>query len=119
MRYSVFAGGKRLRPMLTLAAAAAVEARSLTGCATFDVAPAGPAIEAALPAARDRMIHLFADSRRSPGDGLLHLGEDERRCVVYGDGIAILAGDGLHAEAPCPRARAGDGRSDPAAAGSR
>src|SRR3954449_13395266 len=35
MRYSVFAGGKRLRPMLALAAAAAIEARSPEGLRHF------------------------------------------------------------------------------------
>jgi len=89
MRYSVFAGGKRLRPMLTLAAAAAVEA----GPAGLDLAlPAACAIE---------MIHTYSlihDDLPARDDDTLRRGRATLH-VVYGDGIAILAGDGLHAEA--------------------
>jgi geranylgeranyl pyrophosphate synthase len=89
MRYSVFAGGKRLRPMLTLAAAAAVDSR-----------PA--AIDLALPAAcAIEMIHTYSlihDDLPAMDDDTLRRGRPTLH-VVYGDGIAILAGDGLHAEA--------------------
>jgi len=89
MRYSVFAGGKRLRPMLTLAAAAAIDA----GPAAFDLAlPAACAIE---------MIHTYSlihDDLPAMDDDTLRRGRPTLH-VVYGDGIAILAGDGLHAEA--------------------
>jgi len=104
MRYSVFAGGKRLRPMLTLAAAAAVEARRPEGLRrSSDVAPGlGPAIEAALPAAcAIEMIHTYSlihDDLPAMDDDTLRRGRATLH-VVYGDGIAILAGDGLHAEA--------------------
>jgi geranylgeranyl diphosphate synthase type II len=89
MRYSVFAGGKRLRPMLTLAAAAAVDARD----AMFEAAlPAACAIE---------LIHTYSlihDDLPAMDDDTLRRGRPTLH-VVYGDGIAILAGDGLHAEA--------------------
>ena len=87
MRYSVFAGGKRLRPVLTLAAADAID-RS-----TFDLAlPAACAIE---------LIHTYSlihDDLPAMDDDDLRRGRPTLH-VVYGDGIAILAGDGLHAEA--------------------
>ena len=87
MRYSVFAGGKRLRPMLTLAAAAAVD---------------HAAIDAALPAAcAIELIHTYSlihDDLPAMDDDTLRRGRATLH-VVYGDGIAILAGDGLHAEA--------------------
>ena len=87
MRYSVFAGGKRLRPVLALAAAQAVDAS---------------AIELALPAAcAIEMIHTYSlihDDLPAMDDDTLRRGRPTLH-VVYGDGIAILAGDGLHAEA--------------------
>ena len=89
MRYSVFAGGKRLRPMLTLAAAAAVDDRT----AAIDLAlPSACAIE---------LIHTYSlihDDLPAMDDDTLRRGRPTLH-VVYGDGIAILAGDGLHAEA--------------------
>jgi geranylgeranyl pyrophosphate synthase len=89
MRYSVFAGGKRLRPMLTLAAASAVDPRD----AMFEAAlPAACAIE---------LIHTYSlihDDLPAMDDDTLRRGRPTLH-VVYGDGIAILAGDGLHAEA--------------------
>lgn len=89
MRYSVFAGGKRLRPMLTLAAAAAVAQQS----AAIDLAlPAACAIE---------LIHTYSlihDDLPAMDDDTLRRGQPTLH-MVYGDGIAILAGDGLHAEA--------------------
>jgi geranylgeranyl diphosphate synthase type II len=89
MRYSVFAGGKRLRPMLTLAAASAVDGRD----AMFEAAlPAACAIE---------LIHTYSlihDDLPAMDDDTLRRGRPTLH-VVYGDGIAILAGDGLHAEA--------------------
>ncbi|HZP49149.1 MAG TPA: farnesyl diphosphate synthase [Vicinamibacterales bacterium] len=87
MRYSVFAGGKRLRPMLTLAAAEAVDR---------DAAPR------ALPAAcAIEMIHTYSlihDDLPAMDNDTLRRGRPTLH-VVYGDGVAILAGDGLHAEA--------------------
>ena len=133
MRYSVFAGGKRLRPMLTLAAAAAVEALSPEWRHTQDAAQRStgsvaqppsrgsgepgrgspddrasggggfsPAIEAAMPAAcAIELIHTYSlihDDLPAMDDDTLRRGRPTLH-VVYGDGIAILAGDGLHAEA--------------------
>ena len=98
MRYSVFAGGKRLRSVLALAAADAV---SRTG-----VAPAfEPALDAqalALPAAcAIELIHSYSlihDDLPAMDNDMLRRGRPTLH-VVYGDGIAILAGDGLQAEA--------------------
>jgi len=94
MRYSVFAGGKRLRPILTLAAADAV-ARS-TG-STQDVASS-----LALPAAcAIELIHTYSlihDDLPAMDNDTLRRGRPTCH-VVYGDGIAILAGDGLQAAA--------------------
>jgi geranylgeranyl diphosphate synthase type II len=84
MRHSVFAGGKRLRPLLCLAAAEAC----------------GGAIEAALPAAcAVECLHTYSLIH----DDLPCMDDDDfRRGVptchkVYGDGIAVLAGDALQA----------------------
>jgi geranylgeranyl diphosphate synthase type II len=90
MRYSVFAGGKRLRPILTLAAADAV-ARS-TG-STQDVAS-----HLALPAAcAIELIHTYSLIH----DDLPALDNDDLRrgqptChKQFGEATAILAGDAL------------------------
>jgi geranylgeranyl diphosphate synthase, type II len=94
MRYSVFAGGKRLRPILTLAAADAI-ARSMGSIprVAFDLAlPAACAIE---------LIHTYSlihDDLPAMDNDTLRRGRPTLH-VVYGDGIAILAGDGLQAAA--------------------
>ena len=94
MRYSVFAGGKRLRPMLTLAAADAI-ARS-------EQESVDAAFELALPAAcAIELIHTYSlihDDLPAMDNDTLRRGRPTLH-VVYGDGIAILAGDGLQAEA--------------------
>ncbi len=95
MRYSVFAGGKRLRPILTLAAADAV--------ARLGVAQVvGPALDLALPAAcAIELIHTYSlihDDLPAMDNDTLRRGRPTLH-VVYGDGVAILAGDGLQAEA--------------------
>jgi geranylgeranyl diphosphate synthase type II len=96
MRYSVFAGGKRLRPILTLAAADAVR-RSGTPHTPTDIVNA-----LALPAAcAIEFIHTYSlihDDLPAMDNDMLRRGRPTLH-VVYGDGIAILAGDGLHAEA--------------------
>ena len=106
MRYSVFAGGKRLRPALALAAADAV-------------AGPGPAVQLALPAAcAIELIHTYSlihDDLPAMDDDTLRRGRPTLH-VVYGEGIAILAGDGLHAEAFSLLARAPD-TTDAAIAG--
>jgi geranylgeranyl pyrophosphate synthase len=92
MRYSVFAGGKRLRPLLTLAAADAVGDRS------SDV----DRLAAALPAAcAVELIHTYSlihDDLPAMDNDTLRRGRPTLH-VVYSDGVAILAGDGLQAEA--------------------
>ncbi len=103
MRYSLFAGGKRLRPSLTLAAADAV-------------APGDERAQAAaLPAAcAIELIHTYSlihDDLPAMDDDALRRGRPTLH-VVYGDGLAILAGDGLQAEAFALLAR------EPAAPGS-
>jgi geranylgeranyl pyrophosphate synthase len=100
MRYSVFAGGKRLRPILTLAAAVAVDDRRPEG--TNVATDISAAFDAALPAAcAIELIHTYSlihDDLPAMDDDTLRRGRPTLH-VVYGDGIAILAGDGLHAEA--------------------
>jgi geranylgeranyl diphosphate synthase type II len=92
MRYSVFAGGKRLRPTLTLAAADAVARTSLRREVAALALPAACAVE---------MIHTYSlihDDLPAMDNDTLRRGRPTLH-VVYGDGIAVLAGDGLQAEA--------------------
>lgn len=82
MRYSVFAGGKRIRPALTLAAAAAV------GCAERRVLPAACAVE---------LIHTYSlihDDLPAMDDDDLRRGKPTNH-RVFGEATAILAGDAL------------------------
>jgi geranylgeranyl diphosphate synthase type II len=86
MRYSVFAGGKRIRPVLMAAACEAV------GGHPADVLPAAAAIE---------MIHSYSlihDDLPAMDDDDLRRGKPTNH-KVYGEAIAILAGDGLLTEA--------------------
>jgi geranylgeranyl diphosphate synthase type II len=86
MRYSLLAGGKRIRPVLALATAEAL------GRDPEDVLPLAAAIE---------MLHTYSLIH----DDLPAMDDDELRrgkptChVAYGEDVAILAGDGLFAEA--------------------
>jgi len=85
MRHSVFAGGKRLRPILAMEAA---RMTSETGAIPSGAANLGAAIE---------MIHTYSLIH----DDLPALDNDDLRrgqptChVVFGEAIAILAGDAL------------------------
>ena len=94
MRYSLLAGGKRLRPLMALAAAEAVAERQ--------GAPPGTAVTAALPAACAlEFIHTYSlvhDDLPAMDNDTLRRGRPTAH-VVFGDGIAILAGDGLLTEA--------------------
>ncbi|MDP2056093.1 MAG: polyprenyl synthetase family protein [Acidobacteriota bacterium] len=94
MRYSLMAGGKRLRPLLVLAGAEAV-AQALGGSEAA-------ARDAAMPAACAlEMIHTYSlihDDLPSMDDDDLRRGRPTSH-VVHGEGMAILAGDGLQAEA--------------------
>jgi geranylgeranyl diphosphate synthase type II len=86
MRYSLLAGGKRIRPVLALATAEAV------GMDRHEVMPLAGAIE---------LIHTYSLIH----DDLPAMDDDELRrgrptChVTFGEDVAILAGDGLYAEA--------------------
>ena len=94
MRYSVMAGGKRLRPVLTLAAAEAIATRQQVSLED--------ARQLALPAAcAIEMIHTYSlvhDDLPAMDDDVLRRGRPTLH-VVYGEGFAILAGDGLQSEA--------------------
>ncbi len=94
MRYSLMAGGKRLRPVLVLAGAESV-AQALGGSEAA-------ARDAAMPAACAlEMIHTYSlihDDLPSMDDDDLRRGRPTSH-VVHGEGMAILAGDGLQAEA--------------------
>ena len=86
MRYSLLAGGKRIRPVLTLATA-----RS-TGLDPESVLPAAAAIE---------LVHTYSlihDDLPAMDDDDLRRGRSTSH-VKYGEDVAILAGDGLFAEA--------------------
>ena len=94
MRYSLLGGGKRLRPLLVLASADGVaQAIGASEAASRDAAmPAACAIE---------MIHTYSlihDDLPSMDDDELRRGRATSH-VVHGEGMAILAGDGLQAEA--------------------
>ncbi len=86
MRYSLFAGGKRIRPALCLAAAAAC------GGARADAIPLACAIEC---------IHTYSLIH----DDLPAMDDDDYRRgkltnhKVFGEGIAVLAGDALLTQA--------------------
>ncbi|MSO35591.1 MAG: polyprenyl synthetase family protein [Acidobacteria bacterium] len=94
MRYSLMAGGKRLRPLLVLAAAEGVaQATGSSEVAARDAAmPAACALE---------MIHTYSlihDDLPSMDDDDLRRGRLTSH-KVHGEGMAILAGDGLQSEA--------------------
>jgi len=82
MRYSLFAGGKRVRPILAIAAAEAV------GVKTADLLPIAGSLE---------LIHTYSLIH----DDLPAMDDDDFRrgrptChKAYGEAVAILAGDGL------------------------
>ena len=92
MRYSLDAGGKRLRPILTLAAAEAVAGDANAERALALALPAACAVE---------LIHTYSlihDDLPAMDDDALRRGRPTNH-VVYGEGMAILAGDGLLTEA--------------------
>jgi geranylgeranyl diphosphate synthase type II len=86
MRYSLLAGGKRIRPVLALATAHAV----------------GLKLEQAMPlAATLELIHTYSlihDDLPAMDDDDLRRGQPTCH-VAFGEEVAILAGDGLYAEA--------------------
>jgi geranylgeranyl diphosphate synthase, type II len=86
MRYSLLAGGKRIRPVLALATARAV------GLQQREVLPLAGAIE---------LIHTYSlihDDLPAMDDDELRRGQPTCH-VKFGEDVAILAGDGLYAEA--------------------
>lgn len=82
MRYSVFAGGKRLRPILCMAAA------KVAGGSEIEVLPAACGLE---------LVHTYSLIH----DDLPCMDDDDYRRgqltshKVFGESIAVLAGDGL------------------------
>jgi geranylgeranyl diphosphate synthase, type II len=86
MRYSLLAGGKRIRPVLALATARAI------GMEPEEVLPLAGAIE---------LIHTYSlihDDLPAMDDDELRRGQPTCH-VKFGEDVAILAGDGLYAEA--------------------
>ena len=86
MRYSLLAGGKRIRPVLALATAEAL------GRPSASVLPLAAALE---------MIHthsLIHDDLPAIDDDELRRGKPTAH-IAFGDDIALLAGDALFAEA--------------------
>jgi geranylgeranyl diphosphate synthase, type II len=86
MRYSLLAGGKRVRPVLALATARAI------GVDPESVLPAAAAIE---------LIHTYSlihDDLPAMDDDELRRGRPTSH-VKFGEDVAILTGDGLFAEA--------------------
>src|SRR5436190_11979609 len=99
MRYSLRAGGKRLRPILTLASAETVAGSAGSAAAA---AAGGSAVETALPAAcAIEFIHTYSlihDDLPAMDDDSLRRGQPTNH-IVHGEGTAILAGDGLLTDA--------------------
>jgi geranylgeranyl pyrophosphate synthase len=94
MRYAVVGGGKRLRPCLALAVAEATGAQLHIDSKTARLLalPSACALE---------MIHTYSlvhDDLPAMDDDALRRGRPTAH-VVFGDGLAILAGDGLLTEA--------------------
>jgi geranylgeranyl diphosphate synthase type II len=86
MRYSLLAGGKRIRPVLALATASAI------GRDPAEVLPLAAALE---------LVHTYSlihDDLPAMDDDDLRRGRPTNH-VRYGEDVAILAGDGLYAEA--------------------
>ncbi|MGH2374026.1 MAG: polyprenyl synthetase family protein [bacterium] len=84
MRYSLFAGSKRMRPILVLASAEAVGGR------TDDALDTACAVE---------LIHTYSlihDDLPSMDDSATRRGQPTCH-VAFGEALAVLAGDALHA----------------------
>ncbi len=90
MRYSLVAGGKRLRPVLALAAADAV--------ADGDPHAADLALPVACALEWIHTYSLIHDDLPAMDDDTLRRGRPTSH-VVFGEGLAVLAGDGLLTEA--------------------
>jgi geranylgeranyl diphosphate synthase type II len=100
VRYSLFAGGKRIRPVLVLAAGEAV------GGARAELMPLACAVE---------MVHTYSlvhDDLPAMDDDDLRRGKPTSH-KVFGEAIAILAGDALLTRAFHLLAEVPDGWDDP------
>jgi geranylgeranyl diphosphate synthase type II len=100
VRYSLFAGGKRIRPVLVLAAGEA------TGGAREELLPLACAVE---------LIHTYSlihDDLPAMDDDDLRRGKPTSH-VVFGEAIAILAGDALLTRAFHLLAEVPDGWDEP------
>src|SRR5512136_1670957 len=92
MRHSVFAGGKRLRPILCMEAGRMIAAPAFAGSLPAGIEQVGAALE---------MLHTYSLIH----DDLPALDNDDLRrgrptChKAFGEAIAILAGDGLQTQA--------------------
>ncbi len=92
MRHSVFAGGKRLRPILCMEAGRMIAAASFAGSLPVGIEQVGAALE---------MLHTYSLIH----DDLPALDNDDLRrgrptChKAFGEAIAILAGDALQTQA--------------------
>jgi geranylgeranyl pyrophosphate synthase len=94
MQYALLGGGKRLRPCLTLATAEAIAERQ-------GAAPDGARAQALPCACAVELIHSYSlvhDDLPAMDDDTLRRGRPTSH-VVFGDGMAVLAGDGLLTEA--------------------
>jgi geranylgeranyl diphosphate synthase type II len=99
MRYSLLAGGKRIRPVLAMATAEALDTDPA------EVLPLAAAIE---------LIHTYSlihDDLPAMDDDELRRGQPTCH-VKFGEDVAILAGDGLFAEAIALVAREQRGEPD-------
>jgi geranylgeranyl diphosphate synthase, type II len=86
MRYSLLAGGKRIRPVLALATARAI------GRDERELLPLATALE---------LIHTYSlihDDLPAMDDDAMRRGRPTAH-VAFGEDVAILSGDGLYAEA--------------------
>ncbi len=84
MRHSIFAGGKRLRPILVIAGA------EVAGSGPAEVLPSACAVE---------LIHTYSlihDDLPAMDNSPMRRGRPTCH-VVFGEAIAVLAGDALHA----------------------
>ncbi len=102
MRYSLLAGGKRFRPLLALAAGEAIAGRAELREPPDEARSEEEAICLVLPAAcAIEMIHTYSlihDDLPAMDNDTLRRGRPTLH-VVHGEGLAILAGDGLLTEA--------------------
>lgn len=102
MRYSLLSGGKRIRPILALAGFDAA-CGNASGTASIAIEPAsGPRTASVLPfACAIELIHTYSlvhDDLPAMDDDELRRGKPTNH-VVFGEAMAILAGDALLTEA--------------------